>query len=137
MSATLLKALAPRFPLLSVALKLSRPRLPVFYRCRVGGLKGRPFLGYKFTTMEADADEKEGRSAPLQRDAWAGIQGHKRSKRRTARPHSPQVQHQSAAIAINSFDEWVRLDYIHNWSLWLDTRILIRTVWAVLGGTGS
>ena len=40
---------------------------------------------------------------------------------------------------INSFDEWVKLDldYIHNWSLWLDMRILVRTVWAVLGGTGS
>jgi lipopolysaccharide/colanic/teichoic acid biosynthesis glycosyltransferase len=39
---------------------------------------------------------------------------------------------------INSFDDWVRMDfeYIDNWSLWLDCRILIRTVWAVIGGTG-
>lgn len=40
---------------------------------------------------------------------------------------------------ISNFDEWVRMDleYIDNWSLWLDCRILIRTVWVVLAGTGS
>lgn len=33
----------------------------------------------------------------------------------------------------------VRMDfeYIDNWSLWLDCRILIRTAWAVFAGTGS
>jgi lipopolysaccharide/colanic/teichoic acid biosynthesis glycosyltransferase len=40
---------------------------------------------------------------------------------------------------INDFDEWVRLDleYIDSWSLGLDFRILARTVWVVLAGTGS
>jgi lipopolysaccharide/colanic/teichoic acid biosynthesis glycosyltransferase len=40
---------------------------------------------------------------------------------------------------INDFDEWVRLDlqYIDQWSLWLDIRILARTAWTVLAGTGS
>lgn len=40
---------------------------------------------------------------------------------------------------INNFEDWVRLDleYIDSWSLWLDFRILARTVWAVLAGTGS
>ena len=40
---------------------------------------------------------------------------------------------------IASFDEWVRMDfeYIDNWSLWLDCRILLRTAWAVVAGTGS
>ena len=39
---------------------------------------------------------------------------------------------------INSFDEWVRMDleYIDNWSLWLDLRILVRTLWVVITGTG-
>lgn len=39
---------------------------------------------------------------------------------------------------ISDFDEWVRLDleYIDNWSLWLDFKILCRTVRAVLSGTG-
>jgi len=40
---------------------------------------------------------------------------------------------------VSDFDEWVRMDleYIDNWSLLLDLRILVRTVWAVVAGTGS
>ena len=40
---------------------------------------------------------------------------------------------------IDNFDDWVKLDleYIDNWSLWLDIKILFLTVWAVVGGTGS
>jgi exopolysaccharide biosynthesis polyprenyl glycosylphosphotransferase len=40
---------------------------------------------------------------------------------------------------VTSFAEWVRLDleYIDNWSLWLDFKILVRTVPAVLTGTGA
>lgn len=41
--------------------------------------------------------------------------------------------------AINNFSDWVRLDleYIDNWSLWLDIKILIRTVPVVLFGAGA
>ncbi len=40
--------------------------------------------------------------------------------------------------AITDFDEWVRLDlaYIDRWSPWLDMEILIRTIPAVVRGTG-
>ena len=39
---------------------------------------------------------------------------------------------------INDFDEWVKLDfeYIENCSLWLDLKILLKTIPAVLTGTG-
>jgi exopolysaccharide biosynthesis polyprenyl glycosylphosphotransferase len=40
---------------------------------------------------------------------------------------------------IKDFDDWVKMDleYIDNWSLWLDFKILVRTVFVVLAGTGS
>lgn len=40
---------------------------------------------------------------------------------------------------MTSFKEWVRLDleYIDNWSFWLDLKILFRTVPVVLMGTGA
>src|SRR6202162_5316521 len=38
-----------------------------------------------------------------------------------------------------SFDSYISLDtaYIQNWSIWLDLKILIRTLSVVVGGTGS
>ena len=40
---------------------------------------------------------------------------------------------------ISDFKDWVRLDleYIDNWSIWLDLLILLRTIPAVLAGTGA
>src|SRR4051812_29285420 len=40
---------------------------------------------------------------------------------------------------VNNFRDWVRLDleYIDNWSLWLDLKILWRTIPVVLAGTGA
>jgi exopolysaccharide biosynthesis polyprenyl glycosylphosphotransferase len=40
---------------------------------------------------------------------------------------------------ISDFRDWVRLDleYIDNWSLWLDVKILLRTVPAVFTATGA
>ena len=40
---------------------------------------------------------------------------------------------------VKDFTEWVRLDleYIDNWSLWLDFKILWRTIWVVLLGKGA
>ena len=40
---------------------------------------------------------------------------------------------------IMDFNEWMRLDlqYIDNWSLWLDGVILLRTIPSVLFGVGA
>lgn len=40
---------------------------------------------------------------------------------------------------IKDFVEWVRLDleYIDNWSIWLDIKILWRTIWVVVLGKGA
>ena len=43
------------------------------------------------------------------------------------------------ATTSRDFDDWVRLDleYIRNWSLWLDVKILLRTAIAVVSGRGA
>lgn len=40
---------------------------------------------------------------------------------------------------ISDFNEWVELDldYIDHWSFWLDMKILAKTAWVVLRGTGQ
>jgi lipopolysaccharide/colanic/teichoic acid biosynthesis glycosyltransferase len=40
---------------------------------------------------------------------------------------------------ISKFDDWVKMDleYIDNWSLWLDIKILFRTIPAVLSRKGA
>ncbi|MBR9990942.1 MAG: sugar transferase, partial [Gemmatimonadetes bacterium] len=40
---------------------------------------------------------------------------------------------------ISDFRTWARLDlkYIRDWNLWLDMRLLVRTIPAVLSGRGA
>jgi exopolysaccharide biosynthesis polyprenyl glycosylphosphotransferase len=187
-SATLLVLLAPLFMLIAAAIKITTPHLPVFYPWHVIGFSGRPFTGFKFTTMVADADEQkqrliernemEGpvfkikddpRITPLGRilrkfslnelpQLWSVLKGdmslvgprpagphelvryelwHKRKL--CVRPGMTCLWQVSGRNRISNFDDWVRLDleYIDQWSLWLDMRILARTVWAVVSGSGS
>jgi exopolysaccharide biosynthesis polyprenyl glycosylphosphotransferase len=187
-SATLLAVLSPGFLLIAVAIKLATPGLPVFYPWRVIGYKGRPFTGYKFTTMQADADERKAdlmhlnemtgpvfkikndpRITPLGRflrkyslnelpQLWSVLKGdmslvgprpawpHELARYELWQKRKLCVQPGITCLwqirgrnKISNFDDWVRMDfeYIDNWSLWLDCRILIRTGLAIIGGSGS
>jgi lipopolysaccharide/colanic/teichoic acid biosynthesis glycosyltransferase len=52
----LLIVLSPLFLVLAIAVKLSSPG-NIFYRWRVVGREGRPFLSYKFRSMVGNADK--------------------------------------------------------------------------------
>ena len=187
-SAALLVLFTPLFLLVTLAIKLTTPHLPVFYPWRVVGYQGKPFTGYKFTTMVADADERKAQLAdhnemsgpvfkikddpritPLGRflrkysinelpQLWSVLKGdmslvgprpagpdeleryelwHKRKL--SIRPGITCLWQIRGRNKISNFDDWVRMDleYIDHWSLWLDFRILVRTAWVVIIGTGS
>lgn len=187
-ASVMLLLLAPLFLIIALAIKLTTPRLPVLYPWHVIGFSGRPFTGYKFTTMVADADDQKDtlltrnemqgpvfkikddpRVTPLGRilrkfslnelpQLWSVLKGdmslvgprpafpyelaqyelwHKRKL--TVKPGLTCLWQVSGRNRISSFDDWVRLDleYIENWSLWLDIRILARTVGTIMSGSGS
>jgi exopolysaccharide biosynthesis polyprenyl glycosylphosphotransferase len=187
-SAIGLAMLAPLFGVIAILIKLTTPRLPVFYRWNVIGHHGKPFTGYKFSTMVADADQRKAELA--QRNEMQGpvfkIKDDPRMTRvgrflrkyslnelpqlysvlvgdmslvgpRPAFPHELEryeLWHKRKLCVrpgitclwqtrgrnkIRSFDEWVRMDleYIDHWSLWLDLKILVKTVFVVARGTGS
>jgi exopolysaccharide biosynthesis polyprenyl glycosylphosphotransferase len=187
-SALLLLLLAPLLGLVALAIKLTTPGLPVLYPWRVIGQNGVEFTGYKFTTMQPDADarmaelmnrnEMQGPVFKIKDDPrvtrlgrflrkyslnelpqlWSVLKGdmslvgprpafrheleryelwHKRKL--SVRPGITCLWQVRGRNKINNFDDWVRMDleYIDNWSLWLDVKILIWTAWAVVAGTGS
>jgi len=53
--------------------------------------------------------------------------------------HDQREQSFTRSNEISSFEEWVRLDleYIDNWSLWLDFKIITLTIPVILLGTGA
>ena len=184
----LLILLSPLFLVVAVAIKLTTPKLPVFYPWRVVGQNGVEFTGYKFTTMVADADARKSdllaqnemsgpvfkikddpRTTPLGRflrkfsinelpQLWSVLKGdmslvgprpafrHEleryefwQKRKLSIRPGITCLWQVRGRNKVSNFDDWVRMDleYIDNWSLWLDFKILMWTVWAVVGGTGS
>jgi exopolysaccharide biosynthesis polyprenyl glycosylphosphotransferase len=187
-AAPLLLLLSPLFVVIAALIKLTTPDLPVFYPWRVVGLKGKEFVGYKFTTMVRDADalkqqlldrnemsgpvfkiKDDPRVTPLGRilrkfslnelpQLWSVVRGdmslvgprpagphelarydlwHKRKL--SVQPGITCLWQVSGRNKISSFDDWVKLDlaYIRDWSLWLDVKILARTAWVVIVGSGS
>lgn len=186
-SGLLLTIVSPIFALIALAIKITTPKLPIFYPWRVVGQNGVEFTGYKFTTMVPDADQRkeelrsknemngpvfkikdDPRVTPLGKilrkfslnelpQLWSVLTGdmslvgprpafryeleryefwHKRKL--SIKPGITCFWQIRGRNKISNFDDWVRMDleYIDNWSLWLDFKILVRTVWVVVKGTG-
>lgn len=59
-------------------------------------------------------------------------------RRLSVRPGLTGPWQVSGRNKVNHFDDWVKLDleYIDNWSIWLDVKILFKTIPAAFKGTG-
>ncbi|HTI68743.1 MAG TPA: sugar transferase [Candidatus Limnocylindria bacterium] len=77
------------------------------------------------------------RPLPVDEVARFDDPGHRR--RLSVKPGLTCLWQVSGRNNVRDFSEWVRLDleYIDNWSIWLDFRILLRTIPAVLSGAGA
>lgn len=188
LAAALLVILSPVFLFIAIVIKVTTPGQNVFYRWSVIGYQGRPFMGYKFTTMVADADarrahllhlnEMSGPVFKIKNDPrvtligrflrkfslnelpqlWSVVKGDMslvgprpagaweiaayedwHMRRLSFRPGITCLWQVRGRNRIASFDDWVRMDleYIDSWSLWLDCKILLRTIWVVVAATGS
>lgn len=67
------------------------------------------------------------------------IEKHAQRRRLSVKPGLTCLWQVSGRNGIKNFEEWVALDlkYIDNWSLWLDLQILVRTLPAVVRGSGA
>jgi len=76
---------------------------------------------------------------PLPVDEIRRIHDHAHRRRLSVKPGLTCLWQISGRNQISSFKEWVRLDleYIDNWSLWLDLKILLKTIPVVILGTGA
>lgn len=76
---------------------------------------------------------------PLPVDEIRAIHDPAHRRRLSVKPGLTCLWQVSGRNKIVEFKDWVRLDleYIDNWSLWLDFKILLRTIPAVVFGTGA
>lgn len=76
---------------------------------------------------------------PLPVDETLAISENAQRRRLSVKPGITCLWQVSGRNEVHSFSEWVRLDleYIDNWSLGLDFKILLKTPGAVLFGTGA
>jgi lipopolysaccharide/colanic/teichoic acid biosynthesis glycosyltransferase len=67
------------------------------------------------------------------------IEKHAQRRRLSVKPGLTCLWQVTGRNGIKNFEEWVALDlkYIDNWSLWLDLKILVKTLPAVFRGLGA
>ena len=135
----------PLFLIISVALKISS-KGPVLFKQERCGLNGRRFMIYKFRTMftgaealrqEMEALNESDRPPPPipaeveKYDVW-------QRRRLSMKPGLTCLWQITPGRNVVSFNKWMEMDleYIDNWSLWLDYKILLGTVKVMLIGSG-
>ena len=76
---------------------------------------------------------------PLPLDEVARFDDPAHRRRLSVKPGLTCLWQVSGRNNVADFGEWVRLDleYIDNWSFWLDVKILLRTIPAVVSGAGA
>jgi lipopolysaccharide/colanic/teichoic acid biosynthesis glycosyltransferase len=179
--------LTPLLAVIALFIRLTSPG-PIFYEWRVLGRHARPFIGYKFRTMVANADalkqqftarnEMRGPAFKMRDDPrvtpfgrwlrkysldelpqlWSVLKGDMSLV--GPRPPAPEefvrfepwqwgklavtpgitcLWQVSGRSEISDFATWAALDleYIREWSLWLDLKLLVRTIPAVLTARGA
>jgi len=69
----------------------------------------------------------------------ANFENHAQRRRLSVKPGLTCLWQINGRNKVTDFDQWVKLDleYIDNWSVWLDFKILLRTIPAVLFGRGA
>lgn len=90
-----------------------------------------------FNVLNGDMSLVGPRPLPLEEVAKFDDMAHRR--RLSVKPGLTCIWQVSGRNKVSDFREWVRLDleYIDNWSLWLDIKILLRTIPVVLFGWGA
>jgi lipopolysaccharide/colanic/teichoic acid biosynthesis glycosyltransferase len=184
---SLLIVLSPLLLVLAIVVKRGSPG-NIFYRWRVVGQAGKPFLSYKFRSMVSNADDLRARleafnemTGPVFKltndprvtkagkwmrrysldelpQLYSVLQGHMslvgprpplegeyqrftgfQKQKLSVKPGMTGLWQINGRNQVNDLDQWVRLDldYIRCWSPGLDIRILVRTMSAVLSGSGK
>ena len=185
---TMILILSPLLLICALSVKLTSQG-PIMFRQKRSGINGRPFIMFKFRSMNTNAEQRKHEleamnemsgpvfkvssdpritpigkilrkysldelpqlinvlqgsmslvgPRPLPEDETKRFEDLSHRRRLSVKPGLTCLWQISGRNEVKEFSDWVRLDleYIDNWSLWLDIKILIRTIPVVFKGTGA